>query len=187
MNKLRKKLISPGGFTLAETLIVVLILLMVTSVVAAGIPVAANALDNVVETSNAQLLLSTTMTALREELSTAQDIEVLAGSTSTVTYTNSLGLKSEIYLGDGGKTIMLKQYTSLTDTEGKVLPLASNETASKGRKTNTPALYTTYTGVTYVNGIVTFNGLAVKRMNNDKDLADSINYSIRVVGYAPNP
>lgn len=63
-----------GGFTLAETLIAVLILLMVTGIVAAGIPAASNALNRAVDASHAQLLLSTTMTSLRNELGSARSI-----------------------------------------------------------------------------------------------------------------
>ena len=61
-----------SGFSLAETLMAVLILLMVSEVVAVGIPSAASALSKIVDASNAQLLLSTTITKLRDELSTAR-------------------------------------------------------------------------------------------------------------------
>ena len=69
-----------GGFTLAETLIAVLILLMVTGIVAAGIPAASNALNRAVDASHAQLLLSTTMTSLRNELGSARSIDIVAVS-----------------------------------------------------------------------------------------------------------
>lgn len=69
-----------GGFTLAETLIAVLILLMVTGIVAAGIPAASNALNRAVDASHAQLLLSTTMTSLRNELGSARSIDIDAVS-----------------------------------------------------------------------------------------------------------
>ena len=55
------------GFTLAETLLAVLILLMVSSIVAAGIPSARRAYEKVVLASNAEVLLSTTITTLRHE------------------------------------------------------------------------------------------------------------------------
>ena len=56
-----KRLNSRTGFTLAEVLITVLILLMITAVVAGGMPVAANAYYKVVDAANAQVLLSTAM------------------------------------------------------------------------------------------------------------------------------
>ena len=63
-----QKLNSQDAFTLAETLITVLILLMVSAVVAGGIPAAANAYRKAVDAANAHVLLSTTVNALRSEL-----------------------------------------------------------------------------------------------------------------------
>ena len=192
MEKHRCKLQSHGGFTLVETMIVVLILLMVSSVVAAGLPVAVNVLDSVVEASNAQLLLSTTMTALRDELSMARDITVGADGT-TIQYTNSRGLRSEISPGTDG--IYLK-----VDGTTQTGLLVSRETASKSRKTGEPVLYATYTKVGFKvvgsnqdKSVLTFEGLAVMR-NGKKaattgvkgdDSSDSI-YSIRIVGCTDN-
>ena len=93
---------SHSGFTLAETLIAILILLMVSSVVAAGIPAASNAYYKVVDGANAQVLLSTAATALRDELATARDLEVGNGSSGTSTsityYNRDAGRKSMISL-----------------------------------------------------------------------------------------
>ena len=50
--RIRRKLKSRHGFTLAEVLMAVLILLMVSSVVAGGVPVAANAYYKVVTNRN---------------------------------------------------------------------------------------------------------------------------------------
>ena len=63
---MKKKFMRSGqkGFTLSETLFAMLILLMVTSIVATGIPIAGRALKNAVDASHGQVLLSTTMTAL---------------------------------------------------------------------------------------------------------------------------
>ena len=76
----------------------ILILLMVTSIVAAGIPVAATAYSKVVMASNAQLLLSTTMTNLRDELATATNIEVVKNDDDVkIRYKNDKGGDSEIF------------------------------------------------------------------------------------------
>ncbi len=80
MRELAKKLrAGSAGFSLAETLIVVLILLIVTAVVGAAIPTAASVFTKTVDTANAQVVLSTTMTALRDELSTVTEFEDPAG------------------------------------------------------------------------------------------------------------
>lgn len=188
MKKLKEKLKTCRGFTLAETLITILILLMVVGIVAAGIPAAAGALDDVVETSNGQLLLSTTMTALREELSTARNIKVEADESENmkITYINNVGIESELSLGTGGKGIQLKQRPGYGSVWGPPMPLVSDEAASKSRKTGEPVQYTTYSGVTdpSESGVITFTGLAVKRMNNDNTVAAvEGNYSIRILGY----
>ena len=71
-----QKLKRESGFTLAETLMAVLILLMVSAVVATGIPAAANAYNKAVDAANAHVLLSTMVTALRDELGMAKEVEV---------------------------------------------------------------------------------------------------------------
>ena len=60
--KRKRKLRSNKGFTLAETLLAVLILLLVSTIVATGIPAARNAYEKVVEASNAQAVLATAAT-----------------------------------------------------------------------------------------------------------------------------
>jgi type II secretory pathway pseudopilin PulG len=71
MRKLGK---SRAGFSLAETLIAILILLMVSAIVGGAIPVASNVFTKTVDAANAQLLLSTTVTVLRDQLSIASEV-----------------------------------------------------------------------------------------------------------------
>jgi type II secretory pathway pseudopilin PulG len=63
------------GFSLAETLICILILLMVSAIVGAAIPTASNVFVKTVDAANAQVVLSTAMTALRDELGTATQVK----------------------------------------------------------------------------------------------------------------
>lgn len=74
------------GFTLAETLLAVLILLLVSTIVATGVPVARNVYNNVVLGANAQVLLTTAAEALRDELGTAWDV---TAEDNKVTYFNA--------------------------------------------------------------------------------------------------
>ena len=63
-----------AGFTLVETMLALTILLLLTAVVASGIPVASRTYTKVVDASNAQAALTTTAAKLRSELSLAQDV-----------------------------------------------------------------------------------------------------------------
>ena len=56
------------GFTLTETLMAVLILVLASVVMVTGITAAIRAYQNMVDKANAQTLLSTTMTELRQVL-----------------------------------------------------------------------------------------------------------------------
>lgn len=163
LNKLRET----NAFTLAETLITVLILLMVSAVVAGGVPSAANAYRKAVDAANAYSLLSTTVNALRDELSTAWNVSV---SENTITYYSSdTGSQSTISVS-ADKIIMLQQYN---DWSAEYLDSTSSVTKPEPRPLVTDAakikgkLSVTYSGVTFDKdaGIITFTGLCVS--NNE--------------------
>ena len=177
MRKLfRKKLKSKRGFTLGETLLAVLILLMVSTIVASGIPSAKNAYEKVVLASNAEVLLSTTISSLRNELSTAKNI-VIDGT--TITYFNETrGSTSMIYLNaNSPNTIMLQRYV---ETDGLGINSTPVRLVSESASTND--LYVTYGPVvSYSNGIITFNNLSVDRESGRTGLATRDALSIRVI------
>ena len=108
---IKKKLKSKSGFTLAETLLAVLILLLVSTIVANGIPVARNVYNNVIVGANAQMLISTAVTALRNELGTAQDVAVGTNNTDITYYKPSIGAYSKLSVNDEG--IQLLDYVRL--------------------------------------------------------------------------
>lgn len=127
LNKIR----SSKGFTLAETLLTVLILLMVSVIVARGVPAAVNAYDKMVIGANARILLSTTVSALRDELTTATDVSVVSdgGTTKVVYFSCRIGAYSQIYMGDdpfdpesGHPVILLQEYTTPHPSSGGSLP-----------------------------------------------------------------
>ena len=76
MKKSKNRLSRQGGFSLAETLVALMIILLVSAVVAAGMPAAERAYVKVLESSGAQMFLSTTLSELRNELSTARIVDV---------------------------------------------------------------------------------------------------------------
>lgn len=162
LNKLREK----NAFTLAETLITVLILLMVSAVVAGGVPAAANAYRKAVDAANAYSLLSTTVNALRDELSTAWNVSV-SGNKITY-YSSDTGSQSTISVS--GNDIILQQYndwsneyldSTSTVSKPEPRPLVTDAAKIKGK------LSVTYSSVAFDKdaGIITFTGLGVS--NNE--------------------
>ena len=161
--RMNRKLKSRGGFTLAETLLAVLILLLVSSIVAGGIPVAKNAYEKVVLGSNAQLLLSTAVSALRDEIGTARQVTVEGDA---VTYiSGDTGAMSKLSPGayKGKSTILLQEYVKVSGlnaetgtAEGAERPLVSNAAV-------TADLYVTYDVAEISGDVVRFLDLRVCR------------------------
>jgi len=116
--RIREKIKSQSGFSLAETLVATIILLLVSGIVAEGIPVAKNAYEKVVVAANAKVMLTTAVSALRNELSIAQRIVVNDTDKSITYYSADRGATSRIYPSTGtgddadytAKTIMLHEF-----------------------------------------------------------------------------
>ena len=147
LRKITIKSKNQNGFTLAETLVAILILLMVSAVVAAGIPAARNAYERVEKAANAELLMSTTISTLRNELGLAKDVKeetVKAKDSnnneincSAIEYLNpATGSKSQIYKlasGENDGVIMFNRYaeTDMSAASGDATRLISNELTTK--------------------------------------------------------
>lgn len=185
-----------AGFTLAEMLVALLILLMVSSVVAAGIPVAVRAYTKVTRSANAEVLLSTSVSALRDQLGTARDITVSEDKKSVTYFSDDTGSYSRIDLSsdpDQKDNIMITEYLVpelISDNgggssganggsgQGISWPLVSNAAATR-------ELYITYGTISYENGIISISNLAVK-MKISKDVLTSIEkLDIRTFGDIP--
>ena len=174
-----KKISCNKGFTLGETLLAVLIMLMVSSIMATGIPAARTAYEKVVLASNAEVALSTAITSLRNELGMAKDINI---NSKEIGYVNAnRGSYSKIYVVDGSKDgIMIQRYAKNDLIGNKSLEDEAMQLVSKSASTRD--LYVTYDGVSYDNGIVVFSGLSVKRVTDDSVLTEREKLSIRVFG-----
>lgn len=79
-----------AGFTLAETLLAMMLLLIASALLATGIPVAFNAYKKVTLTAEANVLISTTMTELRDKLAFSENISV-DDSKKIITFTSNNG------------------------------------------------------------------------------------------------
>lgn len=182
---IKKKLKSKSGFTLAETLLAVLILLLVSVIVANGIPVARNVYNNVIVGANAQMLLSTAVTALRNELGMAQEIS--CSGTNVIYYKSGIGAYSKLSV-DTAKGIQLLDYVKKED--GDPIPVSG----STGTRTShnlvsyaaaNKNLIVTYGSVSKNNDVITIANLEVKHESGDQSTLvklDSLN--IRVVPIA---
>ena len=183
MKKL-ERIKSASGFTLAETLLTVFILMLVGIVMATGIPAAKNAYEDVVVASNAQVLLSTAVSVLRNELGTAQDVE--AANNEIIYYNSARSAYSKIYLENGD--IMLQRYYSKSGDMVTAIPAEKLVSEAAAMGASAEKLHVSYTKVKYENGIVTFSsdkdqdpGITVNRDGETTSLASRDNLSIRVI------
>ena len=85
--KIRKKLNTTGGFSLVELLLTTVIMLLVASILARGIPAAQRVYRRTVDVANAQVLLSTAVVVLRDDVGFATELKVgdSEGATSGTT------------------------------------------------------------------------------------------------------
>ena len=171
MRKIRNR---KKGFTLVETLISVLILLLLTALTARGISVATKAYVDVVNSANAQLLLSTTISEIRDELSTATDIVI---EDDAITYLSSK-TGDESIIGEYSGTeyengsIVITEYVN-NSSGSKTRLLVSKEASNKN-------LFCTYEMVKYNDGLVRFTNLVVKKIGSDESLAKLEEYVLKV-------
>ena len=169
------------GFTLAETLLAVLILLLVSTIVATGIPAAKSAYEKVVLASNAEVLLSTSISSLRNELGTAKIISTDSSNKYIVYENNARGVPSRLYLAPvdstkvgGPDTIWIKPEDGSLVADDTPIRLVS-------KKASTADLYVTYEKVTYNSStnIIQFKNLTVNRESGSEPLIEREFFSIR--------
>lgn len=197
IKRFRNEISDIRAFTLAEALVAIIILLLVTTIVATGIPAALRAYDRVVIASNAEVLLSTSMSALRNELGTAKDVDVR--DNKVIYYSEGRNSMSEISKQNNDKDhpntedIMIRKYAPdgivITDTDvsskmsdglkeiyqDKEL-LISSEAADKDK-----GLHITYDSIEKHDGFVTFKNLKVLKKNGGTTKAVREKYSIRII------
>lgn len=189
MRSHRLKLNSRSGFSLTELLVAILILSMVSAVVAGGIPVAKDAYEKVTVSANAQVMLSTAISALKNELCTATDITIPGGTKDEATgvvngttiryFSPSIQNYSTISMGkttdDEINNILLTQYADYTtDT--------SNKRRLVTRSAGDTILYVTYKDISYdeSKGIVSFSELKVVDKTKTYAELDSSNNKIDI-------
>ena len=173
-----KKIKNQKGFSLAETLLAVLILLLVSVIVANGVPAAQSAYEKVVIGANAKVLLSTTISALRDELATATNVTVASDNKTITYYSADKGAASELSIvqENGIPVIKLKEYSSAnpTDFTGKTTIYPDKVRNLVSEKAATGDLYVTYDSIqnyTIGDESITIKGLKVGRKSTTTELA----------------
>lgn len=184
ISKIKNKIFNGSGMTVLETLMSMFILMMVTAVVAAGIPAAVQAYSKVLDSANAQLLISTAMTKLRDQLEAADEIVVSQelddddnpfGELTIITYKTNNG-KSRIYLDSESHAVRLWEYIDNSAVADKTNRLLVS------RKASNDNLYLTYTSISNdASKTITFHGLVVKKDDTDQILAGPLDYSIKLL------
>ena len=203
MAKIRQRLSGRGGFTLAEVLMTVIIMLLATAIVVAGVPAAINVYRQAVDAANAQTLLSTTMIRLRDEFCTATEIEVDSNGT-TIHYRDSDGLVSSlsqdsVMVPASGQSTQGKVVSGICKSYGANAPVPDDLKGSRllisQLASGNKEMYIRYDGssqsggtsqsaaVSYGNGVLTFHMLQVCRGTGDSAvvLATLEDYQIRVL------
>ena len=176
MKDIINRLKANAGFTLAETLVTILILLMVTSVVAGGIPSAVTAYSKAVDAANAQVLISTTVNALRGELSTAKDVHL--NGNDVIYISPDTGSKTKLYLASD-HTIMVQDFLKYDEsgpqTQGEK-PVEARKLVSD--KTVTDTLQISYSSVNWNTDdkkeVLQFNGITVTKDDTEIVTIDSL-------------
>lgn len=186
LKKCRSRLKSRRGFSLGEVLITLLILLLVTVIVAEGVPTALRTYDRVVTAANAQALLSTAMTKLRNELSTASGVTANDGNTA-LSFTADDGVQVKLYLesdANKGAGLHIKETYGVITSDPLSEP-KENDRLLVSREASNKNLYVTYESCELKEkGVVAFNNLSVfsdKAKDGGKPLAKINSYEIRVL------
>ena len=117
-----KKIKNKKGFTLSELLVAIIVLSLMTVMLATGAGLAARSYRTLTDESNAQVLVSTFASMLRNELSNAKDVELSDG---VYTYqkgeSNSLmGMKTDsknqVMIGElGNEKVLISNVTATND------------------------------------------------------------------------
>ena len=167
----------------------VLILLMVSGVVAEGIPSAVAAYVKAIDAANAQVLISTTVNALRGELSTAKEVH-LNDENGLIYISPATGSKTKLYIGydvgDTHNTIMVQDFLRYDETGPQTTDgtthVAPRRLVSKSAKTaNLEVTYDKDT-VSCDNDVIHIKNLKVTKGDTGSAIVEIADLYIRCLG-----
>lgn len=163
--RLKKRLCDEKGLTLTELLATLVIVILGSSIVTMGIPSAARAYGSFVDASNAQVLLSTTTTLLRDKLAMASEWSVSADG-NTITFTSETSVDEQTLTLVSGAEEFHKNELLLNGQ-----PLAIDATSVGARRNKN--LYVTCGGFEKVgHDTIQFNNIKVYKESGDPAVSD---------------
>lgn len=153
-----------AGFTLTEMLVTILIMVLASTLLATGVPVAVDTYQKTVNSANAQVALSTTLTVLRSEYGTSTQITLVDGK---VYYRTEEGIWATIRnpVDENEARGLVKEYVDAGDSDEPVpskslgvYPLMPDATLMGARV----QLYLGCESITAAGGVVTVEDVAVR-------------------------
>lgn len=117
-----------SGFTLTEMLVTMLIMVLASTLLATGVPVAVDTYQKTVNSANAQVAMSTTITVLRSEYGLSPQIKESSDGSNEVYYMTEEGYWAIIRNPKDGETYkgLVKEYIK-SDSYGNPLPPGSSD------------------------------------------------------------
>lgn len=158
------------GFTLTETLLTVILVVLMSGAVAAGVSTVSRVIHKIQNKANAEVLLSTTLTLLSDDLQNTESVESTDG---TVQYLKIRENGSSAWISIDNSTSDLdsenagirKNYYTMTMDSNSGIPVYQDTGLSMTYVTEqakTDTLYTTIDSITYSNHVLTVHDLEVK-------------------------
>ncbi len=108
------------GFTLTETLLTIVLVMMMTAAVAAGISIINSSMQKIQNKANAQVLLSTTVTLISDELKYATEVTTEGGKVFIKSSDTDAWYTYENGSDDSIKGIVRSYYTETINDDGNL-------------------------------------------------------------------
>ena len=169
---MRSKLTEHRGFSLSELLVTVVIVSLLSIMIATGVRASLNSYKKVTDEANAEVLLSTCASMLRNELSTA--VEITAEDNCIVFRQSGSGCKVSLRSismdGAGGPVQICLGSVGVNPETGS--ESITSERPFISQVTGTEGLFVSFDEISYTDECVTIKGLAVRKKDSDRKLSE---------------
>lgn len=172
------------GFTLAETLLTVILVLLMSGAVAAGIGIMNKTIRRIQNKANAEVLLSTTLNLISSDLKNTEAVAASGDKAEeggeTVQFLQIRENGADVWVSIGNSTdgsgseeenagIQKQYFTETVDSSTGAVKYSKTGISSAyvTKQAKTDALYTTIGSITYSNHVLTIHDLEVKNTDNE--------------------